>query len=417
MSEKVNQILEACLDAIDRGQDPEEILSQYPQDASAVRPLVEMAAATTKSFDVDIPPPPSGLTEGRQQLLDAAARKQKSSWTLNPLTRLFGEKRRQHMRFAFATKLISAILVAVVGTTAVGGGVAAAATNSLPGDTLYPVKLSIENTRLDLASSPTKQANLSLDFADERVEEIEALVEEDQPIPESSVTQLERHLHYALRQAAQMGDAELSGQLERVRQRTQTQIEALAALQAGTQERQRAQSQLHTAQQACERVREEAQAGLADPQTFRTRQQQREHMPDNVTPPESPENEPGNEQNQQPPDAPNGSQNQNQGGDGSGQHGSGEPDDASPGNQQGDRQRDQDQDQNQVHDPNQNAQPESDQQQDQQQGQQQDRQHQEDPAGNQQQKQQGESGGGQEDNDTVDPTPEGDSGQKRQGQQ
>lgn len=74
----------------------------------------------------------------------------------------------------FATALIAGLLiVAFVLTGAVG--TAAAAANALPGDGLYGVKLGLEQARLALTFNPQDDLNLLEDYADERLEEIEAL--------------------------------------------------------------------------------------------------------------------------------------------------------------------------------------------------------------------------------------------------
>lgn len=67
---------------------------------------------------------------------------------------------------------LSLVLVVLVG----GTGTAAAAHGSLPGDLLYPVKLSInEGVELALATTPVAKAEVSAKLAERRVEEAETL--------------------------------------------------------------------------------------------------------------------------------------------------------------------------------------------------------------------------------------------------
>jgi len=70
---------------------------------------------------------------------------------------------------------VSAAVLAII--VALTGGVAGvrAAKNSTPGDLLYPVKLTSENLQVGLASAPSKKAELYLNFAEERVKEIEKI--------------------------------------------------------------------------------------------------------------------------------------------------------------------------------------------------------------------------------------------------
>ncbi len=77
-------------------------------------------------------------------------------------------------RFAF-----SAILALIVIITLLFGGAGAtvlAAQSSLPGDVLYPVKTSLESTRLRLAADAYDQAQLHLSFAQRRLDEIAGLM-------------------------------------------------------------------------------------------------------------------------------------------------------------------------------------------------------------------------------------------------
>src|SRR5688572_13295381 len=53
-----------------------------------------------------------------------------------------------------------------------------AASSSLPGDTLYPLKTTIENTRAGLTADPAARARLYTEFAGRRLSEIQSLIRE-----------------------------------------------------------------------------------------------------------------------------------------------------------------------------------------------------------------------------------------------
>lgn len=74
--------------------------------------------------------------------------------------------------------MASVILVIVLTLSAAGGGTAYAAQDSLPGDALYTVKLSTEQLRMMLPGDDVVKAGRALSFAERRMGEIEALVEE-----------------------------------------------------------------------------------------------------------------------------------------------------------------------------------------------------------------------------------------------
>ncbi len=73
------------------------------------------------------------------------------------------------------------VIVAVVAAVLVLGGIGitgAAAQSSIPGDALYSVKTSIEQTRLSLARDAGNRAQMKMAFAEERLNEINALIQE-----------------------------------------------------------------------------------------------------------------------------------------------------------------------------------------------------------------------------------------------
>ena len=74
--------------------------------------------------------------------------------------------------------MASIILAIVLALSAAGGGTAYAAQDSLPGDALYPVKLGTEQVIMLLPGDDVVKAGRALSFAERRMGEIEALVEE-----------------------------------------------------------------------------------------------------------------------------------------------------------------------------------------------------------------------------------------------
>ncbi len=56
-------------------------------------------------------------------------------------------------------------------------GTAVAALGSVPGETIYPVKIIVENMQLKLAGSEEQRTNLQIKFANNRVEELETILQ------------------------------------------------------------------------------------------------------------------------------------------------------------------------------------------------------------------------------------------------
>lgn len=310
--ESFERVLERCLQEVEGGEDIEAVVNRHPALAEDLRPLMEIALATERQY-ADVPAPPGGLAAGRERMLAQAAReRERAPAALAPT---IGIRRRIKMRFASATRLMGILLAVVVGLSVIGGGVALAADDSLPGDTLYPVKLAVEDARLGLASSPEAQVALALRLADERTEEIEALIAQGAPVPENVTARMEQHLQRAMRFAAHAPEEAMPGLLEQIAARTQTQTRILDRIRENAPERD--QTRLETTQRTCEQAFGEAQAGLDDPESFRLRHQERDNMPGEVIPPEPPDNGDGPQgpggPNPDPTAEPQGAQEQNQG--------------------------------------------------------------------------------------------------------
>lgn len=81
--------------------------------------------------------------------------------------------RQRAYRFAVALALILVLALSFTGT-------AYASQGTLPGETLYPVKLWTEDARLALASTPAEQASLRVEFSERRLDEVQLLFESGQ---------------------------------------------------------------------------------------------------------------------------------------------------------------------------------------------------------------------------------------------
>lgn len=249
--------LEKCLDGMARTDDIEATLGEFPERAEQLRPLVRIAALVRRYYDTPPQSPPGGLKAGRAQLLAEAAqyRKKAVSSPVHP--------RQQRAGRRFLLKFATALLAAVIALVSVSTGVAWAAKGSLPGETLYPVKLASEDLQLSLASDPAAKVGLSLQFAVERAEEIQAMVRDGQSIPESVVDRMQNHYEQALQQASTASPEETAGLLEHVSQQTRTQAQLMEQLQSSASRETRAR--LQQAQQVCLRIHDNTQTMMGAP--------------------------------------------------------------------------------------------------------------------------------------------------------
>lgn len=115
-------------------------------------------------------------------------------------------------------------LVAVVFTLLffpVRGHMVVSAMDSLPGDTLYLVKLVNEDKTVDMVEEPAVKALLALSFADKRIEEMIALAHKDREIPITSIYRAHDLINTALNYASWTDD-DVIPVLEKISRHLQT---------------------------------------------------------------------------------------------------------------------------------------------------------------------------------------------------
>lgn len=148
-----------ALDALEQGETVEAILSRYPEDADALRPILETAhELQTLPLAYSV----SARQNSRQAMLDEARRLRGRP---APVLTRFSALRR--LSFAFGSLLVLFVVAAAL--------LAQPVSAALPGQALYPVKRAAETIRLRLAADPTV---LETRFREERREELQALLAE-----------------------------------------------------------------------------------------------------------------------------------------------------------------------------------------------------------------------------------------------
>jgi hypothetical protein len=270
------EALESCLEELARSSDVESCLRRYPGHAEKLRPLLETADMIRGHYRV-VPPAPDGLAAGRERFLAVAAQERARAVSRASDAEKTARRGGRRLRLSFA-QLFPILLVALLGGVIFGGGIAWAAQDSLPGELLYPVKLAMEDARLALASTPAGKVDVALDLMDERAEELQALAAAGRPVPDETVTRMERYIERALTQTAGAGDEEMEGLLAQVTERTRIQMQRLEQAQAQAPEQARAEFRRAVA--VSRAGAEAAEAGLQDPQTFRWRYRHREGEPE-----------------------------------------------------------------------------------------------------------------------------------------
>ncbi|MFC1942881.1 DUF5667 domain-containing protein [Chloroflexota bacterium] len=156
-----NNILDECLERVlFNGETVEQCLAAYSEYSAELEPLLQTALDTRDATAIK-PRPEFRERAGNQfqaALREMELKKNRSFFNWQP---------------KWATGVVAVIILLMVGSGTVVG-----ADNSLPGESLYQVKLLTETVRLALTPSSLGKAELYVNLADMRVNEIIRLVDE-----------------------------------------------------------------------------------------------------------------------------------------------------------------------------------------------------------------------------------------------
>ena len=158
------EVLEICLQDIEKGAEIDSLLFRYPDLADELRPILE---ASIGARNMAVPMPSEEVVRrNRAKILQHASQMRESTavssargWIV-PLRRL-------------AVTLVVVTLLFVSGTSLVG-----AAANTLPGDNLYPVKRTWEGLSLFLTFDSGQREVIEIEHENERMHELQQLLAE-----------------------------------------------------------------------------------------------------------------------------------------------------------------------------------------------------------------------------------------------
>jgi hypothetical protein len=181
MNPDFSQAADECIALMRTGATLESCLARYPQYARDLNSILQTARDLQR---VNVPQERiESVRTGRQLLLSAYAKKANISQPVSEssiprflqriLIKLTGKEdldMKLVARFAIA-------LVLVIGLIVGGGITTTASASALPGDTLYPVKLSLEQINLLFANDPHVRQQLELQYQDARQQEVQSLLQ------------------------------------------------------------------------------------------------------------------------------------------------------------------------------------------------------------------------------------------------
>lgn len=179
MTDSFESILDESISALQAGVPIEEILSEVPDYASQLRPMLYAASVLAD-------PNPKLVPEERKSALRAAYIKQVTELPAIPPP-TFAEKveaairiaRRRLTRKALLNDLITVAVTIILTLLMVALTLNYLALEAIPGDFLYGVKRISENVQLSLAFGEERQAYLGEQFNQRRLAEIEQLMQKD----------------------------------------------------------------------------------------------------------------------------------------------------------------------------------------------------------------------------------------------
>lgn len=156
---KIEEIFDQCLDAVlSEKLSISQCLEKYPDQAEELESLLNTALGIAHSPEIE---PPAGARMRVRYALN-----QKMAEMDRPRGSFF-------QRLGLANGVITLLLVFSLGA----GGLSYVASGSMPGQTLYPLKIGLENTLVSLTFTDEAKITLYAALNDRRIEEIQYLAE------------------------------------------------------------------------------------------------------------------------------------------------------------------------------------------------------------------------------------------------
>ena len=206
---KIEEILIQCIEDIKAGKTSlADCLGRYPDVRRELEPLLRIALSIKEPTDIS--PSDAFKIRARVNLMEHIHASQSGKRAPRSLSQA-SVRRGWYAGWARTVAILVAVILCI---SALGTGTAYASQSSLPGDTLYPVKLGTEQLQRVITLDDAAEVELELKFASTRLEEIEAIANKRPDKIAIAVTGYERNLNLAIMKAEQVKDGETS--LEKV---------------------------------------------------------------------------------------------------------------------------------------------------------------------------------------------------------
>ena len=179
MTDRFESILDECISALQAGVPLEDVLTEVPEYASELRPLLYAAMVLTDPKPELVPAEKKAAlrAEYMQQVAELPAitpapfRKKVRAITRVVKRRTTGSAVLKDLSTITITVVLTLVMVAVT--------LSFLSANTIPGDFLYDTKRMYEDIQFALTLSPERRAVLAEEFNQRRLTEIEQLIEQN----------------------------------------------------------------------------------------------------------------------------------------------------------------------------------------------------------------------------------------------
>ena len=210
-------ILDYCIDEMRAGKTIDELVTQFPEYADELRPMLEM---TEQLGELEAPEPSAEtINNALFEIGQRAGQKKQKPDTAGIFLPEF-------VRQPWVRRTVSAVLVVVV----LFFGLSTASADSVPGDILYPVKQLTESIRIALTFNEEQEAELRLTFSEMRLKELSQVYRETGEVDEQLIQAMLADAGNAIERAMATGDT-LSFLQTKAQHLNETQHEFLQHLQ------------------------------------------------------------------------------------------------------------------------------------------------------------------------------------------
>ena len=177
MKRDFESVLDDCLRSLHSGGDVAACVARYPEYGDELRPLLQVAADLSSIA----PPPPveAARQAARRRMLASVRKRHPQAVSETLLSRFAGMlfKRKEHGNVRLVRQLATLAVVILIMVTS--GVTVAASRSSLPGDALYPVKLTAQRARMVFTLDKSERDVLSKKISDGRRQDIQSALLDD----------------------------------------------------------------------------------------------------------------------------------------------------------------------------------------------------------------------------------------------